>query len=64
MWEGNCDSSAIITFEFLSYPQFFRGKPAGRRERNPEPSVDEVMSTLTKTPPPPPDRRRPPSHQG
>ncbi len=26
MWEGNCDSSAIITFELLSTTRFFRGK--------------------------------------
>ena len=30
MWEGNCDSSAIITFELLSTTRFFRGKaPVG-----------------------------------
>ena len=26
MWEGSCDSSAIITFELLSTTRFFRGK--------------------------------------
>ena len=30
MWEGNCDSSAIITFELLSTTRFFRGKPTVR----------------------------------